>query len=191
MGGAKATYLPDVLEEHVEELEFLWGRWNEALRSPEQTAREVRELIERIEAHEAGVLAVGAPAVPLLWEKLGETDPHAVCAAARLLLRTGRREDGQAVIEALRKAEGEPLEGFRMALTHVDVRAYRTELDGIASSNPASVAIVAVEALARGGDFVVADRRSREFVAHHDPSVRAAGWRIVALRARKMPESEA
>src|SRR5256885_16615339 len=83
---APATYIPDILEEHVEELAFLWGQRQSAMRDPSYTIRELTHLEERITAHLQGVLAVGEVALPLLEDTLAAEDPHMVFAAAYALL---------------------------------------------------------------------------------------------------------
>ena len=77
--------MPDILEEHLEELAFLWGQRQAALRHPEHTLRSFSGLEERIEAHLHGLLAVGDQANPLLEEKLTCDDELVVFAAEGVL----------------------------------------------------------------------------------------------------------
>ena len=51
MPAPTATFIPDILEEHLEELAFLWGQRQTAVRDPRYTTREFTHLEERITAH--------------------------------------------------------------------------------------------------------------------------------------------
>src|SRR5437667_460911 len=82
MPSPRATFIPDILEEHVEELAFLWEQRQAAVRDPRFTIREFAYLEERIRAHLHGVLAVGEVALPLLEDTLSADDPPTVFAAA-------------------------------------------------------------------------------------------------------------
>src|SRR5438034_6232480 len=104
-----AAYIPDILEEHVEELAFLWGQRRTALRSPRYTVRAFAHLEERIAAHLQGVLAVGGEALPLLEDTLRHGDSQTAFAAAYALLHHGDATAVGRVLEAFRHAEGPPL----------------------------------------------------------------------------------
>ena len=52
-------FLPDLVEEHFEELAFLWGQRRGALRSPRFMPRDLDRLEKRIEAHLQGLLIAG------------------------------------------------------------------------------------------------------------------------------------
>jgi hypothetical protein len=56
MAAAKIAFIPDILEEHYEELQFLWGVRQKMLRSPTQYLRDLLQFEERIEAHLQGLL---------------------------------------------------------------------------------------------------------------------------------------
>ena len=101
----------DVVEEHLDEAEFLFERWEAALVSPIYTLDEVAKgPEERLLAHIDG-LVVGGSAVAerLLIPALEETDPEdptRTTAAAFALLEGGPRWYG-VVLAALASAEGE------------------------------------------------------------------------------------
>src|SRR5436189_4016231 len=88
MPSPTTTFIPDILEEHVEELAFLWDQRRTAVRDPRYTIRELTHLEERIAAHLQGTLAVGEVALPLLEDTLAADDPSMVFAAAYALLHT-------------------------------------------------------------------------------------------------------
>jgi uncharacterized protein (TIGR02270 family) len=112
----RARYIPELLQRHLEELEYLWGRRRRAIASRELTVRDYADLTERVEAHIQGVLAV-PPALPDLVPKLAGDDRDGVFAAACPLLRSGDRPLVQAVIEAFGSAEEEALAGIRDAMS--------------------------------------------------------------------------
>jgi hypothetical protein len=118
MPSPPATYIPDILEEHVEELAFLWGQRQTALRDPDYTIREFGHLEERITAHRDGVLAVGDHALPLLEDGLAQDDALLVFAAAYPLLHSGSPSATARVLDAFRNAEGERLARLEDALRH-------------------------------------------------------------------------
>ena len=53
------AFIPDIAEEHYEELQFLWTQRRNALRSSAYTMREMGMLEERIEAQTQGLLVLG------------------------------------------------------------------------------------------------------------------------------------
>src|SRR3954463_4173147 len=99
-------FMADLLEEHYEELDFLWGQRRAALRSSAYTWRELHQLEERIEAHVEGLLVAGEDLPEYLADKLGGDEADAVSAAAYPLLRLRRKEAALLVGDALAQAEG-------------------------------------------------------------------------------------
>ncbi|MFZ6184213.1 TIGR02270 family protein [Nannocystis pusilla] len=95
----------DVVEEHLDEAEFLWGVWRHSLVAPDYTLDEVAEgPEERLFAHLEG-LAVGGPVVAerLLLPALAGDEPARVSAAALALQQGPRREEAlAAIVEVLR-----------------------------------------------------------------------------------------
>jgi uncharacterized protein (TIGR02270 family) len=97
----------DIIEEHLDEAAFLYGQWEEALRSPLYTLAEIAEgPEERMLAHLDGLVLGGAPvAKKLLLPALGSDEPAVVFAAAFGLLDGGRPEDFESLVAALEKGE--------------------------------------------------------------------------------------
>src|SRR2546426_7951091 len=96
MPSSTAAFTLDILEEHLEELAFLWSQRQAAVRDPAYTIRELTHLEERITAHLHGVLTIGEVALPLLEDTLSAEDPHIVFAAAYALLhRSEERRVGK------------------------------------------------------------------------------------------------
>ena len=63
----KLNVIPDILEEHYEELQFLWGVRRKMLRSGMQYLRDLLQFEERIEAHLQGLLLAGSQPRRPLW----------------------------------------------------------------------------------------------------------------------------
>ena len=98
----------DVVEEHLDEAEFLWEQWEQCLVAPNYTLGEVIEgPEERLLAHIDG-LVVNGPLVAerLLIPTLMDEDAEAmrVCAAALALLQTPGEAGLAAVFAAVREA---------------------------------------------------------------------------------------
>ena len=145
---AVATYIPDILEEHVGELAFLWGQRRTALRDPDYTLREIGFLEERITAHRDGVLTVGDHALPLLEENLGHDDPQMVFASAYALLHSSSGTAAQRVLLAFRTAQGERLASLGEALEHAPLAREFAPIEKLCQNGNMPVAVMAATALA-------------------------------------------
>ena len=107
---------PDLLEQHYEELQFLWGRRQSALRSPTVTIRAFSALEERIEGHVQGLLVAQDRMIALLEEGLAADQSATAFAATYPLLRLGTDKARSLVLNALGSAAGVAGEGIRLAL---------------------------------------------------------------------------
>ena len=108
----------DILEEHLDEAAFLRQLWEQSLRSPDYSLREIAQgPEERMLAHlDALVIGGGRVAKKLLLPALKGDEPGKVFAAAFALLAS---EDGDflgEVLRALEAAEAEPRAAVRRAL---------------------------------------------------------------------------
>jgi hypothetical protein len=81
--------IPDILEEHLEELAHLSIQRRKLLFSGEVPLRRVRQHAERIEAHLDGLRVGGAASVKLCEKFLEADDPWLVHAAGRVWLELG------------------------------------------------------------------------------------------------------
>ena len=174
------TFIPDVLEEHIDELSFLWGQRLNALRSYQVSAPRFRDLEERILGRIDGIRAVGTDARPLLEAKLAADDALDVFAGAYGLLDPASHSDPAEIIGVAEKAEGARLNGLTMALCHspVDVRAHVNEL--LKSGNPA-VAASAIEVLAFRGALPREASAIEPLLLNDDSNIKCTGWRAVSL----------
>ena len=190
--GPKLTFIPDILEEHFEELAFLWGQRTRALRSPTYTMRELGMLEERIEAHTHGLLAVGDRLIPFVADALAGEEQYPAFAAAYALLRLHTGAAVQCVLDALATAKGKQLDGLRAALCHAPIDRIQSNLQAIFLSAPAPVAAAAAEALAFHGALSPTAERLHAFLRDEAPGVRQSGWRLVSyLSVAVTPKSYA
>ena len=186
-----ATYIPDILEEHVEELGFLWDLRRAALRSPVYSPRAFTHLEERIVAHLQGVLADGDLALPLLEDTLGTGDFHGVFAAAYALLHSKNETAVTRVVEAFARATGAQLMGLRDALSHAPVTTVLPVMRQLARGPVTRLAVLAAEVLAFHGALDTTEE-IRRFLQDDDPGVRTSGWRIAGcLGSRLDPKTYA
>lgn len=180
MNRPKVRHIPDLIEEHLDELAFLWGQRRAAIGSPDYTVRAFRELEERIEGHARGVLVAGDAARELLEAGLTAKDPLAVFASAYLLLRSGSDADAARIATALADAKDGARESLRDALGHAPVGASAPALQEIVASGTPRAAVAAADALARHGQLAASNPRLDALLRDEDAEVRRDAWRIVA-----------
>jgi uncharacterized protein (TIGR02270 family) len=116
--GRSGFVLWDVVEEHLDEAEFLWSQWERALVAPDFTLAEVAEREEeRLLAHVDGLTAGGEEvAEKLLYPELAGDDPSRVSAAAFALFASGSPAAKKAAFAALRGGEEGPRAAICRAL---------------------------------------------------------------------------
>lgn len=180
----KTRVMVDILEEHLEELAFLWMQRQEAIRSHEYVSREVADLEQRMEAHVQGLLVGGDAPIPLVEETLRGDDPLDAFAAAYTLLRLRSEDANHRVLYAFREAEGEQLDGIRDALCHGANEPVLELIRDSLDSAPPAVAAAAAEILAFHRQLDHQTEQLTEFFHDDDPQVRQAAWRVVALLGR-------
>src|SRR5687768_12989370 len=113
---APVGYIPDILEEHLEELQFLLARRPALMRSPTAHVHDLADLDERILAHLDGVLAVGDPAVAVASELLSGDDPTSVHAATVALAHLPGPGAADRLAHAAATARGDVLIAMAEAL---------------------------------------------------------------------------
>jgi len=189
---APATYIPDILEEHVEELAFLWGQRRGAVRSPRYTVRAFFHLEERLAAHLQGVLAVGGEALPLLEDTLREGDPLSTFAAAYALLHHADATATGRVLDAFARAKGGGLAALRDALCHGPAGSLLPQLQAMIHGTPLERAVAAAEIFAFHSKVPINEQRVLRFLNDEDAAVRTGGWRLAGyLGMRLDPKSYA
>jgi uncharacterized protein (TIGR02270 family) len=184
--------IPDILEEHHAELQFLWGLRRAAVRSPAYSLRALGELDERIAAHADGLVIGGRHARPLLRAGLEAAPPEAAFAAAYPLLASGEDEAARLVLDAFRQAKGDGRIGLTEALCHGPITLVRQNLREALASPADALAAAAAEVLACHGLLELTTAQFDRFLKHPDPAIRQAGWRVAArTRIPRYPETYA
>ena len=174
----RATYIPDILEEHLDEVAFLWGQRQVALYGPDYTVFQFLRLEWRIAAHGSGLLAVGDSALPLLEDRLTHDDPLTVFAAAYALLQFGSPSAAGRVVEAFSVAEGDKLAGLEAALSHAPLDGTAAKLEDVRRTASAPIALAAATALTFSAIPVTSDEIV-PFLRHDEADVRRRAWRLI------------
>jgi len=174
-----ATFIPDILEEHVEELAFLWEQRQAAVRDPRYTIRELIQLEERITAHLQGTLAVGEVALPLLEDSLAADDPNIVFAAAYALLHTKNETATARVRDSFGHAQGPVLAALQDALAQAPLNPGVAPFRELFHGGPAPVGAAAGTILAFHSVLEPTIPQIERLLRHEDAVVRQSGWRLV------------
>jgi uncharacterized protein (TIGR02270 family) len=192
MTAGSLAFMPDVLEEHLEELAFLWGQRRAALRDPDYRIREFSDLEERITAHLRGILAVGDMALPLLEETLSEGDSLDLFAAAYSLLHFGSDTPRVRVLDAFSSATGERLDWLREALCFGPLEGIQQQVAGLFHSDSTAMAAAAAQVLAFHSALNATTSDVVRFLEDAEPTVRTQGWRLAGfLGVRADPKTYA
>lgn len=182
--GERLRHIPELFEQHLEDLAFLWGQRRAALVSPEHTLRHVADLAERIEAHLQG-LAVPTPDElrALLAPRLPAKDRDEAFAAACALLRLRERSTTQAVLGAFGQAQGDTLAGLRDALGFCNPALFAPEVHALLAQAAPPVAAAAAVVLANHRLLDPIATVLRELLAHDDPAVARQAWQAAGRAA--------
>jgi len=173
--------IPDILEEHLEELHHVFAQRREAICSSDYFGQDIGRLDERIAAHVEGLLLGTEASVPLLEAALGMDDPSLVSAAAYVLSKVGNRAATDSLLQAFMVGPASHRQAICEALCPGSIGTLREGLAGAYRTGSPEIAAVAGEILAYHGMLSGEDDRWTEFFAHEDPSVRRAAWRITAI----------
>src|SRR5690349_21859041 len=181
------AFIPDIADEHYDELQFLWSQRRNALRSAAYTMREMRMLEERIEAHVQGLLVLGEHLPGFIAAGLASSDEMAAFAAAYSLLRLGIADAFERVRDALLEAEGKRLDGIREALAHGPAQPLIPLLQSLFVAAAPPLAVAAGEALAFHRALQVSAEQLSPLIRDEAPAVRRGAWRIVAYAGMAVP----
>ncbi len=183
-GSAVAPILPDVVEEHLEELGFLAIQRRKLIVSPDTSCRRLREHDDRIAAHRDGLTIAGAPGARIVKRALDEAaiDWH-VAAAGRVWLEEASPPPEE--VHARIAAGGAALAaGWREAFR----RTTPARVDRVfprAAPEPEDPAVRLVRADARIWHGRVSEGDVTRLAADPDPALR----RTVARAAARMAAS--
>jgi uncharacterized protein (TIGR02270 family) len=187
---AKAKFIEDIVEEHHEELAFLWRRRQAALRSPIYSVQAFAKLEERIEAHVQGLLVPGDDIFPRLKQGLIADDPDFVFSSAYALLRSETKAGAELVVEALSDAQPNQLNGIGLALCHGSIKLILPKLQGMFSAGAPLIAAVAAVSLGCHDQLDKNSARLTELIGNENPAVRLTIWSLAA-RVGWFPDSDA
>jgi uncharacterized protein (TIGR02270 family) len=175
------SFSPDILDQHLEGLEFLSDEYQAALRSPDYDLEDLAGVGERIEAHVQGVVLVGEAALPRLEEALSDEDPAIVFSAALPLLRMKSQPAADLVAKGLAEAEEGPVEGYRRALRHGPIDLVEPAVQRAFESGNPSVSVVAAEILAFHSRLSGDSQRLVELLCDETPAIRSTAWGVAGL----------
>ena len=185
---AATSVLMDIVEEHFEELQYLWPQRCAALRSPRYTLRELGELEARIEAHVQGLLVGG----PHTWKRLEpclvEDDSAVAFAAAYTLLRFEKPDIHARVLDRLLE---KPSDGIVEAMCHAPIEPIVSHLRSLLGASPAlplDVLAALAEVLSFHNKLDIKTSQLNLLSQHEDANLRRAGWRIAAYLPARSPE---
>ncbi|NTV95624.1 MAG: hypothetical protein HGA75_09440, partial [Thiobacillus sp.] len=180
MNMPRARFIPELLDIHAEEIEFLWGQRRNAMTSPYHTPREIAGLNERIEAHVQGLLAVPAALPQYLLQRLESDERDVVFAAAYPLLRLDEPSIAMRIAELFATSEGARLDGLRDALGIIlPAVCSQPVLDQYLKAEPAR-AVAAAVVLAQRRQLDAQATRLNFLLQDPDPAVAGLAWGIVA-----------
>jgi uncharacterized protein (TIGR02270 family) len=180
VSNAPWTFLPDLIEEHLEEIQVLWPIRHRGLRSAHMTLRNLRSLEDRIEAHADGVLVPGELAYPFIERLLESDDEHAAFAATFVLLRLGTEQAIGRVRRAIDEATGKRLTGIGRALQVGRAAPLLDDLGTMFRGDDSARAVAAAEVLCYHVRWKGSHDRLLDFLSNENPLVKQAGWRVVA-----------
>lgn len=192
MAATNLPVLTDILEEHFEEVGFLWTQRQSAIRSPRYTLRELHELEERIEAHVQGLLVGGEQTAVMLQPGLAAEEAEPAFVAAYVLSRLDQPDVRTQVWDAFLKAKGPGLTGIAQALCHLPVDPVLPKLRQImAGTIPVSSELkaAAAEVLGFHGRLEVKAPEMERLLKDDNPAVRETAWRAASNGIAPAPEA--
>jgi len=177
---ARLSYIPDLVEEHFDELQFLWTQRRNALRAAYCTERSIVALEDRIAGHAEGMLVIGERLLEFVEPALtGEAEMPAF-AAAFALLRLATPAALTRVIDAFERSRSPKLAGLRDALAHGPSAALVPRLTSLFVSGPPELGGAAGEILAFQGAGTSTPQHLERLLRAEEPAARAAAWRVAA-----------
>lgn len=149
----KLAYIPELVEHHYEELQFLWGQRESALRSRQYTLPKFSALEQRIEAHVQGMLVAGVDLIHIVEEGLTSEDSSTSFAAAYSLLRLENETATLGVIQAFSAAPSKQMYGLGQALSHAQLEQILPAIPFLFFSSATATVAAAADVLACHGEI--------------------------------------
>jgi uncharacterized protein (TIGR02270 family) len=138
----------DILEEHLNELDFLWEQRERFVYSPDWTLKELAALEERAEAHLDGLRIGAANSVDIARPALLADETGLATAATFVLMAFDRVELEQEVLQALKSAPPKGRDGIRIGLHHCEIKRLAAGLTEMATTGDSGVRAAALDVLA-------------------------------------------
>jgi len=138
----------DIVEEHFDELDFLWEHREGNVFTPDWTWYNLVEHEERVEAHLDGLRLAELHGVDIAFERIGGGTTSAAAAATFVLCEAGEPRCFEVVLEHLQSEKPAIVDGVRSALRHCDVRKLESALFHLAVAGAPSTAAAAADVLA-------------------------------------------
>ncbi|MDP1861344.1 MAG: hypothetical protein Q8K82_21900 [Gemmatimonadaceae bacterium] len=138
--------LLDIVEEHFDELDFLWEHREANVFTPDWRLRHLAEHEERAEAHLDGLRLAELHGVDIARARLEGSGTFGATAAALVLWESGDPELRQMLLSKFREGEAEVRNGIRIAFRHLPIAELRVPLL-CAMSDAREVAAAAVDVL--------------------------------------------
>lgn len=163
--------VPEILEEHFEELGFLWAQRESHLDSMDWDLARLAEVEDRAERHLDALKIDPAGSIPLAREFLAADDAALATAATFVLLAADGPDSLRTVVDVLGEGTPPMRDGVRVGLRHHDVSPIAAPLTALAASNDPGAAAAAVDVLAF--HRFPPPKGLMSLVGAPDPSVRA------------------
>lgn len=178
MAQARLTYLPDLLDEHLDQAAFLWVQREAALHASSRYPYHLQDLDRRIDAHVEGLIVNPDAAVSFLTPALGG-DPALSFVAGLALLRLGTPDALRAMTGALEQAVPETVDALGEALCHGPATPLLDTLRKMAAGASLAAQAAALDGLSVHSPGDVKLERVQALLGDAAPQARALGWRIV------------
>jgi uncharacterized protein (TIGR02270 family) len=182
MAGSEMSPISHIVQQHLEEFQFLCDQYQHALQSPEHRLRDLGSLEKRMAAHLDGIIVAGEAALPLLEAGLAADEPQSFAASYALLRMNSAA--GRRVLDAFLQAKEGQLEGITRALCNSPLDTMlMNQLRQAVTGSPAAIATAAAEVLAFHRKLGSWDKRLDALLRDDDPAVRRRAWRVMSLSA--------
>lgn len=184
-------WLSDLLEAHLEHLDFLWPRWEAARASAEYMREELRQLEERLEANLDALVLAGDEARLLVEAGWSSESRGTALASALVTLRQGQKDRVEALLGLLPAAPVPTALAICEAVAFAPADAPVDDaLAALLESRSAAAVVGAADALLLRGRSVASPERFVDYLETPDGTVRAVAWRVVGdLSARGLIRS--
>jgi uncharacterized protein (TIGR02270 family) len=174
---ARLRYIPGLLTQHLEELEFLWGQRRIAMHSPRHFLRDFLHLNERLEAHIQGLLNVPQAMPDLLLPQLQAAESRdSVFAAACPLLRLANAEITVQVVKCFQQSDAATAPGFRDAFSFAPGGLFVNGLKQVLHDGEPLHAAYAATALANLRALDRGNTSLNALLLHDDSLVATIAW---------------